>query len=59
MENKIKFLGLDIGGPHLKLVGTNTKKKIGFVAAGFWSENRQNQSYPRDFSVVRDFDAVR
>ena len=23
-----------------------------------WSENCQNPSYPRDFSVVRDFDAV-
>ena len=30
MENKIKFLGIDIGGAHLKLVGTNTKKKIVF-----------------------------
>ena len=32
MENKIKFLGIDIGGAHLKLVGTNTKKKIVFVS---------------------------
>ena len=24
-----------------------------------WSENCQNPSYPRDFSAVRDFDAVR
>ena len=32
MENKIKFLGIDIGGAHLKLVGTNIKKKIIFVS---------------------------
>ena len=24
-----------------------------------WSKNRQNPSYPRDFSAVRDFDFVR
>lgn len=32
MDNKIKFLGVDIGGAHLKLVGTNIKKKVIFVS---------------------------
>ena len=28
MEKKIKYLGIDIGGAHLKIVGLNFKKEI-------------------------------
>ena len=28
MKSKIKFLGIDIGGAHIKLVGLNEKKEL-------------------------------
>ena len=32
MDTKIKFLGVDIGGAHLKLVGLNQRKQIIYVS---------------------------
>ena len=31
MNNKIHFLGIDIGGAHIKIVGLNKDKKINFI----------------------------
>ena len=31
MKNNIKFLGIDIGGAHIKLVGLDEKKELIFV----------------------------
>ena len=43
MKSKIKFLGIDIGGAHIKLVGLNEKKELIFVdyiKFYFWKEEK-------------------
>ncbi len=43
MKNNIKFLGIDIGGAHIKLVGLDEKKELIFVdylKFYFWKEEK-------------------
>ena len=47
MERKIEFLGIDIGGAHIKLVGLDKENKIilvKYIKFYFW---KKKKSYPK------------
>ena len=44
MERKIEFLGIDIGGAHIKLVGLDKETKIilvKYIKFYFWKKKRK------------------